>query len=553
MTEIMAREAIRAAADRRPAALAAAVALTVTVLAAYSAPPTAIAASVRDGVWSFVSEPVLDPAAIRVLVGPPVAPTQVSGAPTVSAQPGQAARYVFLALIKNYEKHAAFLGAPGPEIIEADGSPIWEHPLGEPIEVGNVRYERVAMDFHPATYAGQRVLVWWEGYITPDGFGRGTWEIVNDHYQAVGQVNAPAGFELDFHDIQITPAGTAYIIANRTLPLSLSCCGGPANGHIYDQELVEVDISTGRVLWTWDALQHVRLHESEVALPREGPWDPYHLNSISFTSAGNPIVSARDTSAVYWINRRSSVDNGRILATLGGEHSTFTLGPGADFAWQHDVLQQHGDEISLFDDEAVPAEAKQSRGLLLALNFAHHTATLVHEYLLPKPALTGSQGSVELLPDGNVFVGWGQLPLFSEYTAAGTLLYEGELPGADESYRASDASWIGLPTTKPALAVEGGTERATLYASWNGATQVQSWRALAGPRPNALAATGSAVPRQGYETTLQTTDRGPYFAAQALSSSGHVLGTSPAVAVLGKAARSPSGLSAKRSSSTNKS
>jgi hypothetical protein len=162
----------------------------------------------------------------------------------------------------------------------------------------------------------------------------------------------------------------------------------------------------------------------------------------------------------------------------------------------------------------------------------------VHEYLLPKPALTGSQGSVELLPDGNVFVAWGQLPLISEYSTTGTLLYEGELPGADESYRGSDASWIGLPVTKPALAVEGGTERATLYASWNGATQVGSWQALAGPRPNALAANGSPVVRQGYETALQTTDRGPYYAVQALSSSGRVLGTSAAVAVLGKAARS---------------
>ncbi len=417
------------------------------------------------------------------------------------------------------------MGKPGPEILEQNGNPIWEHPLGQSIRIGGVPHEKVAMDFHVATYEHQPVLVWWEGYITPNGFGDGTWEIVNEHYQAVAKVNAPPGFELDFHDIQLTTRGTAWIMANRTVALNLTCCGGAANGSLYDQVLFEVDVKTGKVVWGWDPLQHVPLRQSYTPIPSSGPWDPYHFNSISFGPSGAPILSARNTWAAYWIDRKTS----RVFATLGGKSSTFTFLGGARFAWQHDVQLEAGNEVSIFDDEAVPAVGKQSRGLVLALDWKHHTAAVAHEYLLPKAALTGSQGDVEPLANGNVFVGWGQLPYFSEYSATGSLLYLGNLPGPDESYREFRAPWVGIPSEGPSLAVRPATKGSDVYASWNGDTEAAAWQLLAGPRPTSLSAIGGQVPREGFETLLATTSTGPYYAAQALDGSGHVLATSGAL------------------------
>ena len=114
----------------------------------------------------------------------------------------------------------------------------------------------------------------------------------------------------------------------------------------------------------------------------------------------------------------------------------------------------------MFADEATPPEANQSRGVIISLDWAKHTASLVHQYFLPHPALAGSQGSIQMLADGNVFVGWGQLPYFSEYTAAGKLLYLGSLHAPDESYRTYKDPWVGLPLTKPSIALakaSGGT------------------------------------------------------------------------------------------------
>jgi hypothetical protein len=262
------------------------------------------------------------------------------------------------------------------------------------------------------------------------------------------------------------------------------------------------------------------LRESYVPPPATSPWDPYHLNSLSFAPGGDLLVSARNTSAAYWINAKS----GRIVATLGGKHSTYVLGAGARFAWQHDV-EQVGGQVTMFDDEAAPTEGKQSRGLLLRLNSTHRTATVLNEYVLPQPALAGSQGNFQRLPNGNVFVGWGQLPDFSEYTSAGKLLYLGRLPGPDESYRAYRSTWIGEPLTAPSLAVQG----TNLYASWNGATQVAAWQALAGSSPSSLSAVGAPVGRAGFETQLGTGNSGPYYAVQALDAAGHVLSTSAVV------------------------
>jgi hypothetical protein len=482
-----------------------------------------------------VSEPALDAPAIELLTQRGPGPGSAEGG-VASGKSGVGPGYVFLAPIKDFAYRSPFVGKPGPEILEANGDPVWQHPLGEPIKVGRSIDSKVAMNFHATSYAGQPVLVWWEGYVTPLGLGNGEWEIVNDHYQAVGKIKAPAGFELDFHELRITPTGNAYILANRIERLSLHCCRGPAKGELYDPVVMEVNIRTGRVVWRWDPLRHVPLRDSYQPLPRSGPWDPYHLNSISFGPSGNLIVSARNTWAAYWINRTSRRDNGQVFATLGGKHSTLRLGPGAHFAWQHNVLQQQNEQVSLFDDEAAPTEGRQSRGLLLALDFAHRVATVLHQYLLPHEALTGSQGNVQVLPSGNVFVGWGELPYFSEYGASGQLLYESKLPTPDESYRSFRAPWTGLPTGGPAIAARAASGAADIYASWNGATEVASWQLLAGASPASLAASGAPMPREGFETTIATASAGPYYAVQAIDDAGRVLGTSPAVTLSGQAA-----------------
>ena len=73
----------------------------------------------------------------------------------------------------------------------------------------------------------------------------------------------------------------------------------------------------------------------------------------------------------------------------------------------------------------------------------------------------------------------------------------------------------------PVAAVHAGT----VYASWNGATGIARWEALAGPDQAHLEPVGSAA-WAGLETAIPASSTAGVVAVRALDSRGRVLGTS---------------------------
>ena len=213
---------------------------------------------------------------------------------------------------------------------------------------------------------------------------------------------------------------------------------------------------------------------------------------------------------------------------LGGKHSDFDMGSGSAFAWQHDARRQPDGTLTIFDNGATPAVERLSRGLILDVDEQAMTATLLRQYTHPK-VLAGSQGSVQLLPNGNVFVGWGEVPRVSEFHHSGRLLFDAILGEEYESYRAFRLPWTGLPAEAPAIALTHHGRELTAYASWNGATEVHTWQLLAGASAGALQAVTSTRSR-GFESVLRTaTTAGSHFAVQALDATGSPLGQSRTV------------------------
>jgi len=297
----------------------------------------------------------------------------------------------------------------------------------------------------------------------------------------------------------------------------------------------EYNLRTGKLIRSWDALDHIPLSQSQATLPTNGfPWDAYHVNAVDLTGNGSVLVSMRNTWAAYMVD----IDTGKIQWTLGGKHSSFKFGRGAEFQWQHDVALGAGGHTSLtvtvFDDHccqltgggtSVPATGP-SRGLVLELNQSTHVATLVAQYGNREGFKSEYMGDTQPLANGNTFVGWGSAPYFTEYSATGKLLLEAEFPGSDLSYRTMVGQWVGLPLSTPAGAARQAGATTTVYASWNGATQVASWRVLAGASASHLV-TVSSAPRSGFETTIPAPKGYRSYRVQALDSSGKVLGVSP--------------------------
>lgn len=393
-------------------------------------------------------------------------------------------------------------GQDGPMIIDDFGRVVWFRPM---------RNRELVTDFRTQIYRGKPVLTWWQGRLS-GGDGRGEGVMYSDQYRPVKRVRMANGLHADLHEFELTPQGTALLIAYDTVLRP--------EGRVVQGVVQEVEIDTGLVRFEWHSAGQIATAESFRARPKgTGQWDYLHLNSVAPDADGNFIVSARQTSAVYKLSRRT----GHVIWRLGGKRSDFRMGAGTRFAFQHDVHPQPDGSLTIFDNSANPPVRKRSRAITVVLDAKRKVATLRQALAHPANLLSATQGSTQALPGGNVFVGWGSKRYFSEYDANGRLVFDGQLAPGNDSYRAYRLPWVGRPDVPPKLVRTGSK----MLVSWNGATNVVTWQVLAGRSPSRLQPVAT-VPYAGFETALpRQTAR--YVAVQALDAAGAVLGTSRAV------------------------
>jgi hypothetical protein len=452
--------------------------------------PTQEGSSAASGrAWDFRSRPDLRPPAVEVSTG----------------GRGLDSGYVFVAPKLGEGEH-------GPMIFDDVGRPVW------------FRDGLYALNFRVQEYQGEPVLTWWEGKARPRP-SVGEYVILDGSYREVKRVQAGNGYGGNQHDFLITPQGTALLTIYNLVTWDLSYLGGPVEGRVIEGVAQELNIETGEVLFEWKSLEHVGVEESYYEKYYSDQLDYFHINSIEVDHDDNLLISARNTSAVYKVDRKS----GEVLWRLGGKKSDFEMGPGTRTYWQHDARRQEDGTITIFDNGAPPEVHDQSRGIVVELDEEAMRATLVREYTHPEEPLATSQGNMQVLPNGNVFVGWGTEPFTSEYSKEGKLLFDLQFAGETQSYRAFRQAWSGRPAEDPAVAAEKGKgDKVNIYASWNGATDATTWRVLAGPDPGKLEPVGS-VPREGFETAMAIRTDEPYVAVRAEDDSGQVLGTSDAI------------------------
>ncbi|MEV4705381.1 arylsulfotransferase family protein [Actinoplanes sp. NPDC049316] len=425
-----------------------------------------------------------------------------------------------------YLTPASGAGLWGPLMVDDKGSPVWFRKVPDPATV--------AIDFKAQQYRNKPVLTWWEGTIGGtggQGVGQGEFVVVDTAYREITRVRAFGTEQADQHDFVITPDDTAIFWVYDPVPYDLSAVGGPKDGVLHDGVIQEVDIRTGKRLFEWRARDHVGLDESYAPLPvgesAHLPYDYFHANSVGLDADGDIIISARHTWATYKIKRRT----GEVMWRIGGKKSDFAVEDRAKFSWQHDFRRRRDGSYSVFDNAAgITKDREQSRGLIFKVDEQARRVTFVQEFLHPGKLSAPTQGSFRELADGGSFIGWGQMPYFTEYAPDGTVRLDGHLPLDNQSYRAYKAEWAGVPLDQPAIGLHVDGGNVIVSASWNGMTRVVKWRARGGGRPGALDQAVEA-PRTGFETTLTLPGTPEYVVAEALDASGAVLGTSSAVPV----------------------
>jgi Arylsulfotransferase (ASST) len=401
-------------------------------------------------------------------------------------------------------------GQRGALILDPDGAVVWFHPTKPD----------TTMNFRTALYKGRPVLTWWQGRALR-GLGVGHHVILDSTYREIARLPAGRRRQSDLHEFLITPRGTAIVTSYDVREVDLSPVGGPSRAKAIGGIFQEIAIPSARVLFEWRSLDHVTVDESYV--PYDGkPYDYFHINSVDVDADGHYLVSARNTWGVYKVHS----DTGKVLWRLGGKRPDFQMGPGTRFAWQHDARHhEEGRVVSIFDNSAFPPVAQHSRVLVIALDRRNRVAKLTRSYAHPSRLLVPFMGNAQLLPNGNVVVGWGGLPNVTEFRRDGGVHFDARLPRGGQNYRAFRLPWEGRPSRPARLAFARVRGEPGLFVSWNGATEVAAWRLDAGRARGELSPVATKR-KTGFETVFPVPGSEGVAVAVALDAKGRELGRS---------------------------
>ena len=325
----------------------------------------------------------------------------------------------------------AFVGSsPYAVIFDSSGVPIWWY-----------RYDAGPID--AKLLASGNVVA----YVVRGG-GNGAYEERTLGGAFVREMRT-VGVTADFHDVQVTEAGTHLMLSyvNRD-HVDLTQFGGGSDDSVLDAVIQEI-AADGSLLWSWNSKDHVELSETgrwwQAAIGGgAAPWDIAHINSVEEAGDGNLVLSARHLDAVYKIDRTS----GAVIWKLGGTSTSKSLEVSGTtrtgLGGQHDARVLADGTLTVHDNQT---GLGAPRALRFRIDESAMTATVVEEISDSATPSSGCCGSARRLPGGNWVVEWGGNTLLAELRPDGSPvlrishpsglsyraipLLQGEIPFAD--------------------------------------------------------------------------------------------------------------------------
>ena len=407
-------------------------------------------------------------------------------------------------------------------IVDGQGHVVWFHQLQLPEVAGNLRIQH---------YAGKPVLTWWQGPVTVAAFGLGEGVIADTslpHARTrARRQRLPDG----------PPRARAHAGGRRAVHDLLAGAGAPAR-HAGRHALPALDAIVQQV----DVAHRARRLGVARARPRPAarsptPRRPTARPTTSSTSTrsrrspgGRVLLSARDTSALYLVDRPT----GHVLWTLGGKASDFRLARGARFWFQHDAAHAAGrpDQPLRRRGRARRRRRRPPAGCPRARPAPPPSRRVVRSYRRAADTSAQSEGSVQTRPGGDVFVGFGSTPFFSEFTTRRAAALRRPAARTATAATASCASpGARRRRTRPAVAVQR-VDRARPRRGLRELERRDDGPALAGagrPRRRSPAPLAAGA-RHGFETRLDVATTATRFAVRALGARGRRLATSAPVA-----------------------
>lgn len=223
---------------------------------------------------------------------------------------------------------------------------------------------------------------------------------------------AALGYDTDFHVVRTLHNGNYAVLGidRRIVDLSSAVSGGSPEAEVVCA-VIQERTRDGRVVFEWNSLDHIPVtNATEDINLRAQNIDYIHVNDIAEDKDGNLLLSCRHLDEVVKIDRIT----GTVLWRMGGSKSkgnqfTFVnddIDGFVGFSHQHSAHWLPNGNLIMFDNGEL-RQNKFSRAVEYHVDQQAMTVERVWQYRHVPDIFSSSQGSVQVLPNDNVLIGWG--------------------------------------------------------------------------------------------------------------------------------------------------
>jgi len=263
--------------------------------------------------------------------------------------------------------------------------------------------------------------------------------ILDQNYTVIDNYTCGNGYKTDPHDFLLLPNGHVLLLGldPQTVDMSTIVNGGNPKATVIGFVVQELDHAKN-VVFQWRSFDHFKITDATHEDLTAATIDYGHPNALAIDADSNIILSDQHMDEITKIDRTT----GDIIWRWGGKNNQFTfINDTLGFSHQHSINLIDNGDFTLFDNGNFHTPSF-SRAIEYKLDEQAKTATLVWQYRHTPDVFTVAMGSVERLPNGNTFIGWGAAGLAAtEVRPDGSTAYEIQLPDSIFSYRALKYQW----------------------------------------------------------------------------------------------------------------
>lgn len=274
------------------------------------------------------------------------------------------------------------------------------------------------------------------GYFTWYNKMDSCFDMLDSSYNLVKKIYMGYGYHANKHECRMYPNGYRLMFCYDQQTVDMTYYGGLPDAEVTGVVIQQIDPDE-QVIFEWRSWDHFQFTDAANDIPlTTGSIDYVHSNSMELDFDGNLLLSSRHLDEITKID----LSNGNIIWRMGGKNNEFTfidnLASPKPFSHQHHFRRLPNGHYSLFDN-GNNQNTEVSIAKEFVLDQVNKTATLVWSYIHPPVngynVYGSGLGSVQLLPNGNRLIDWGQvasstafapIPNFTEVDSSGNIVWE---------------------------------------------------------------------------------------------------------------------------------